>query len=162
VGIVVLPAREVAVVLLGVLVRGVLLAFGEVASPWVVNAAVAGLLALGKVASVFLLEGVALFLLAGREAAMRGLVIVIVMLAVVMMLAVVVIVIVVVVMTVIVGGSFAHARASQAMRVAPLWTAGQAAVGDPIAMIQCDAARRLRNRMTTWTASATAVTTRPR
>jgi len=125
------PSREIAVVLLGVLVRGFLLSLGEVASPRVVDGSMAGLLALGEVAAVLLLDGLALGFLARREAAVLGVVAVVVVLAVV-------VVMVMVMMTVIVVGSFAHARVSQAMRVPSLWTAGQAAA----AAFQRVAARR--------------------
>ena len=118
----VLASREVAAMLVGMLVRRILLALGEVASPRLMDALVAGLLALGEVAKVLLLEGVALVLLAGREGSVLGVVSMIVVLADV-------VVVVVVVGTVIVVGSFAHARLSQAMRMAILWTAGQDAVG---------------------------------
>ena len=117
-----LPSREIAVVLLGVLVRGILLSLGEVASPRVVDGSMAGLLALGEVTAVLLLDGLSLGFLARREAAVLGVVAVVVVLAVIM-----VVVMVMVMMTVIVVGSFAHARVSQAMRVPSLWTAGQAA-----------------------------------
>src|SRR3990170_3452503 len=63
VGVVVLASREVAAMLVGMLVRRILLALGEVASPRLMDALVAGLLALGEVAEVLLLEGVALVLL---------------------------------------------------------------------------------------------------
>jgi hypothetical protein len=149
VGIVVLPSREVAVVLLGMLVRGIFLALGEVASPLVVDRSVARLLALGEVAAMLLLEGLALDLLAGREAAVRGVVAVVVVLAV--------IVIMIMIVTVIVVGSFAHVPISQAMRVRPLWTAGQDVGGRSRRV----AARRLRSLMPTWPASATAVTRSP-
>ena len=119
-----LPSREIAVVLLGVLVRGILLSLGEVASPRVVDGSMAGLLALGEVTAVLLLDGLSLGFLARREAAVLGVVAVVVVLAMIM---VVVMVMVMVMMTVIVVGSFAHARVSQAMRVPSLWTAGQAA-----------------------------------
>src|SRR5687768_3811302 len=50
VGVVILSSREIAVVLFGVLVRSILLAFGEVTSPLVVDGGVARLLSFGEVA----------------------------------------------------------------------------------------------------------------
>jgi hypothetical protein len=88
------------------LVLALLLTLRKVATARVVDGRVAGLLALGEVAAVLLFRGFAFLLLAGREPAVRGLVVVVVVLAVVVMLAVVVVVTVIVI--VIVGGMLAH------------------------------------------------------
>jgi hypothetical protein len=94
-GIVVLPTREVAVELIGVLVRAVLLPFREVPLPRVVNARVARLLALGKVAAVLALGGLGLLFLPAREPPVGVLVVVVVVVIVVVIVIVVVVVVLV-------------------------------------------------------------------
>ena len=106
----ILAPRKVGAVV-RVLVAGlVLLALREVASACVVHAVVAGLLTLGEVTTVVLLQGLPLYLLTGREPAVL---IVSVMVVLVVAGVFVVVVRVIVTMTDIVVGMLAHARVSQ-------------------------------------------------
>ena len=88
--------------LIGVLMWLVFLSEREVAAQWIVDGRVAGLLALGEVTAVLLLEGIALFLLASGEAAVLVVVVLVVVVLVVVMTAMVV------TMAVVVVGLLAH------------------------------------------------------
>lgn len=108
-------ASEVRTVLRPVFVAGfALLPLGEVTAP-VVDRRVAGLLALGEVAPVLFLRGLARCLLAYREAAVLMLGVIVV--GIVIMIVVIVVIMIVAVLVV---GMLAHARVSQRYLTRPL------------------------------------------